>query len=221
MPLLSEAKNRKQRRVIIFFMVKTGLNNLTPLEKVKLAEHVVEKMTGNPNFTTPIPTLVSVSAAATALFDAENAMDGSKNKTSVRNTAEKALVKKMRQLQSYVDTIADGDTDVITSSGMDVRDARTPSTILEPPVGLQASATFIEGEVKLKFKSIRKKVLYIVEAAQDEVIPNYELVAESTKATIIIKNLNPGQKYRFRVAVINTAGQSGWSEEVICRPLQN
>src|SRR6186713_1134482 len=65
--LLSEAKNRKERRLIIFFMVKLGLSKLSPLEKASLAKHIVEKMTGNANFTTPSPTLVSLDAAADAV----------------------------------------------------------------------------------------------------------------------------------------------------------
>jgi hypothetical protein len=219
--LLSEARNRRERRVVIFLLVKLGFSNLTPLQKVKLTRHIIEKMTGNANFTTPTPTLASVGLAADAVEDAENALDGTKAKTSVRNTAVRALNAKMRLLQGYVESASNNDPDIILTSGMAVRHARTKVGILPAPVGITAKSTEVEGQVKLKCQAVPKKAIYRVEAAPDFGGPLvWQVVAESTKATILINNLNPGQRYYFRIYAVNAAGASGSSEPIGCRPTQ-
>jgi hypothetical protein len=39
-----------------------------------------------------------------------------------------------------------------------------------------------------------------------------------TKASIFVNDLQSGTRYLFRVAAINSAGTSGWSDPTWCRP---
>src|SRR4051812_24225383 len=83
---------RKQaKRVWIMLLAKLGFAQMTPTVKVSTARHIVDAMTGNPNFTTPNPSLASVTAAADALEAAQAALDGTLIKTYDRNTAQTAL----------------------------------------------------------------------------------------------------------------------------------
>jgi hypothetical protein len=214
-------RNRRERRVLIFLLAKLGFSGLTNEDAVKKARQVVQAMTGNANFTTPNPTLVSISDAADALYAAEQALDGTKIKTNQRNLARKALNKLMSGILTYVDNIANGDTEVVLSAGMDLRNPKTKAVVLPAPVGLQISMTTGEGELKLTFQPVKKKLFYLVEAAADFPGPQvWESVAESSKATVIITGLQPGQKYQVRVRTVNSAGISNPSEVVVCRTLQ-
>jgi hypothetical protein len=211
---------KQQKRVWILFLAKLGFQKLAPTDKVTKARQIVDAMTGNPNYPTPTPTLAAVGTAADTLYDAQQALDGTAIKTAERNVAEAALDSLMSTLLAYVNTIAGKDVVKILSAGFEVRDPNTKATKLDPPVELTSSATKVEGEIKVTFKAIKKKTFYVVQVAEDVAGDlNWMYAAESTKATIILEDLVPGQKYRIRVAVANTAGLSGWSEEISGRPI--
>ena len=214
---------RKQKKAIfILFLAKLGYQAMTPTEKVSKARQIVIAMTGNPNFTTPMPTLASITSAADDLDAAQIALDGTKIKTAERNTAEDLLDTLMSGLQGYVGSICLNDVEKTLSSGFDIRKANTKAEILPAPIGLTAVSTQIEGQVKLKWICAPgSKLLYMVQCTPDVSpmpTPTWDLVAQSSKAVVIIENLTPGTKYMFRVAVINSAGISGWSEIAVCRP---
>ena len=219
--LLLAAKNRKQRRTVIFFLVKLGFTNISVAEKVIKANKIVTMMTGNANFTTPSPTLASITALSVALSAAESAMDGSEIKTEARNNAEAALELALGKLQGYVQSVCGTNAEMILSSGFDVRNPRTNPAVLNAPEGITAESTQIEGQIKLKWKPVKGSKLYVIESANDSFPPipiTWEVTSQSTKATVTFNDLQPGQKYRFRVAAINAAGMSGFSEEAVCRP---
>jgi hypothetical protein len=178
-------------------------------------------MTGNANFTTPIPTLASVTTAADALEAKQEAMDGTEIKTYERNVAEAVLDDLVSKLQGYVDAVSGKDAGKVLSAGFEVRNPRTKAVILPAPQGLQADMTKIDGQIKLKFQTVKKKLYYRVEVALDfPGMLNWTIAAESTKSTVYINDLNPGQRYHIRVYTVNTAGASPASEEVICRTFQ-
>jgi hypothetical protein len=218
--LFAKKMKRKERRILIFLLAKLGFKDLPVTDKVTKARRIVGLMNGNPNFPLPNPSLFTVSAAINALDDAQKALDGSKPKTSIRNEALKQLEKLMTALQSYVDTTAMGNSSIILSAGFEVRDERTKPGVLDAPLGITASHTQMEGQVKLKWKSIKKKNFYRVEAALDGETLVWKIVAESTKATVLINGLQPGMKYCFRIVVVNSAGASAPSGVVLCRPIQ-
>jgi hypothetical protein len=91
---------------------------------------VVQRMTGNPSFPTPIPTLAVLTAAVAALHDAETvALSRVKGAATVRNDKRTALVALLQQLCGYVQTIADGTPEnaaaIIESAGLAVRKTAT------------------------------------------------------------------------------------------------
>jgi hypothetical protein len=224
-PRLKFAGNKKlsrkaQKRVWILIIAKLGFKDLKPGDKVNKAKHIIKAMTGNPHFPSPIPSLADVDIAADALDNAQIALDGSKLKTVQRNAAEAILDSLMSSLQGYVDAASRQDKAKILSAGFDVRDPRTKPAILACPTELGASSTKMEGEVKLDWKAIKKKNFYIVEAAQAIEGSTYKIVAQPTKSSVVVSGLVPGERYRFRISVVNGAGASAPSEEIVCRTTQ-
>jgi hypothetical protein len=218
MKMLSEAKNRRMRRVVIFFMVKLGANGLKPSDKVSLTRHIVQNMTGNANFPTPSPTMVQLTAAADALEAAQAALDGTKAKTLARNAAEEALMIKLRQIQGYVDSTASGNKEVILSSGMDFNDPRTTVGKLGPVTDLTAKLGEFPGSIDLRWKGFKKKVSYRIYASNSMFpIQEFQLVGETTKQKITISDLQSNQVYSFRITCLTTAGEGPESETISIR----
>lgn len=221
--LQTKKLSRKEtKQLFILFLAKLGFQSLSVNDKISKARTIVTAMTGNAYFTTPTPALTTVTDATDALDAAQQALDGSKIKTDLRNTAETTLDVLMSGLQGYVDAVAMKNTEIVLSAGFDVRHPRTPAVILDAPTGITAVNTQIEGQVKLKWDSCKGASLYMVQMAVDNPMPNpgpdWQLVQQSHKANVLIENLQPGTKYIFRVAVINAAGISGWSVVASCRP---
>jgi hypothetical protein len=88
--------------------------------------NVVGKMTNNPNFPSPVPTLAAISAAANDLHTAETAaLSRTKGAASVRNAKLTLLYGLLKQLLAYVQGVADASPEngaaIIESAGFAVR----------------------------------------------------------------------------------------------------
>jgi hypothetical protein len=57
---------------------KLGLGTLSVTHKVELARQIVIKMTGNANFTTPVPALAAITTAANSAETAFNNAQGAR-----------------------------------------------------------------------------------------------------------------------------------------------
>lgn len=115
--------------------VKLELGKKNAADKVELGNKVVTQMTGNPNFTTPNPTLDAVSDAAgnvsAAIGEVETARKLVQTKVSILDQYESVLDGLLSQLSAYVENISNGDETIILSSGMDVQKERGSSGLPE------------------------------------------------------------------------------------------
>src|SRR5258706_6089014 len=101
--------------------VKVGIATLPDADKIQYARQIVLDMTGNPNFTTPAPTLASVGTAATLLETnynaAQTARQVAKSKTQAQDAAAAALLLLVSQLANYGENTSGGGPTKNTSSG--------------------------------------------------------------------------------------------------------
>ncbi|MBK5285292.1 MAG: hypothetical protein JJE25_07790, partial [Bacteroidia bacterium] len=115
--------------------VKRDFIKLPIPEKIQYARDRVDDMTGNANFTTPAPPLLTISAAALDLEKKYNlAQGGGPADTIAQNAAEEVLDDLMRDEADYVDDVADGDPVIISSGGF------TPTQTEPSPVQKPAKA---------------------------------------------------------------------------------
>lgn len=191
-------------------------------EQVAKSRDIQTKMTGNPNFLTPNPTLAQLK---TATDDLENAYADALN----RDKAKKALMRIARQvlkdfivkLADYIQIASDGDETKILSSGFGVRKVPTPVSVPNVPVDVKVIATEFDSELDVTFKSTKGAITYVMELCNDPLVEkNFSPVEISTRSSIRVKNLAPGTKYWFRVLAVNAAGKSGWSPPVSGRTTQ-
>jgi hypothetical protein len=196
--------------------VKLNLRKLTVEEKIVFAKQIVTSMTGNANFTTPVPALAGVTttiaAAETANADLENARKIALTKASTLDDKLSDLDIILNQLCAYVENTAKGDETKIKSAGMSIRSSNAPIGIPAAPGNFLAAA-ITEAEMELTWDVVNGAKSYIVQFTTDvSASSNWTLATACTKSKATVKNLESGKKYWFRVAALGSAGQGPWSD---------
>jgi len=197
--------------------VKLDLRSLTIPAKIQFASQVVTALTGNANFTTPVPALTAITSKAGALEtsynDALAARQTAQQATTVQNTAERDLELALTQLAAYVENASAGDAAKIQSAGMDVRAAGAPVGALPAPLGLVALVGDMDGELDLDWDSVRGATSYVVQKSPDPITStSWQQAIVVTKSKGTATGLASGTKYWFRVAAVGAAGQGAWSD---------
>lgn len=208
-----------------------GLKDLSPAEKVEYSKGIVQSMTGNANFTNPIPALSTVLTAANDLDTAiTNAIDGGKSLVAIRRQKEEALDDCLTQLAHYVDSIAKGDPAIILSAGIPVKNGNTQPLPLNAPEHISASSNSTEGEIELEWDSVKRSRAFVVEQCEDIIVlpegrvrnpgnAGWKIIAVLTKRKLKVMNLVSGIKYAFRVYCVGAAGKSECSNVVVAKAL--
>src|SRR5580700_5061891 len=93
---------------------------------ISLARAIVQSMTGNAAFATPLPALADVTTATNSLATSEAAaLARTQGAVATRNDQRAALVTMLQELKGYVQKQADANRDtaaaIILSAGMQVR----------------------------------------------------------------------------------------------------
>jgi hypothetical protein len=197
--------------------IKLNFSKLTIPEKLAKAQRIVDSMTGNASFPTPSPPLATVTTSITnldtAYSTAQAARQTAKEKTSDQNEKEDGLDKIIVQLGAYVESVAGDDETVILSAGMDARAAGvSPSDIAGQPQGLTPTEGDHDGEVDLVWNKVRGVNSYVIERSTGSQPTAWEHAGVSTRSSFTGGGLTSGARYWFRVAAVNSIGQSGWSD---------
>lgn len=197
--------------------VKLNLHGLSAAEKAAKARQIVIALTGNASFTAPHPTLAQLTAGAdeleAAYSDAQAARQAAQTKTSILRDKEEAIEKLLRQIAAYIESVGGDNESTILSAGLDVRSTSSATITPTPPTSVVATDGDEEGEIDLSWDKVKGAKSYIVERSADP--PTAASWGHATvvlKSTATINGLTAGTRYWFRVAVILSAGQSGWSD---------
>lgn len=200
-------------------IAKTSVTFLTKDSDALLLTNVggiLTAMTGNPNYTTPVPGLPVVTAARDDFQVAlNNSMDGGTTLTAIKNKERAKLVALMRQLASYVQVTANGDLAVLLSSGFPAQKMqREPVGVLPAPSNLTVTFGPRSGELRGAAVPVDGAAIYnwrISTVAN----PNVTVAtAQTTAANHTFNSLTPGVVYQVQANVVGTAGPSDWTEPV-------
>lgn len=199
--------------------VKLNLAQLSIPAKIELAQSIVTDMTGNAAFTTPVPPLAAVTAAANVLAEkaqeARTARLAAVTATAEQDDAAVKLDGLLTQLGNYVETIANGNKDTIRSAGMSVRAEPTRATALPAPVIRKAEVGGQSGSVELTWLPLAGAKVYVIEHTADMTGQSgWTNGADFTRQRGSVSGLTPGVRYLFRVAGVNPVGKSPWSQTV-------
>ena len=137
------------------------------------------------------------------------AQGGGKQQTADMHQALKTLTDLLHRQAQYVDRIAAGHEAVILSSGFSM--SKQPSPANHPVFSVTNGEK--EGEMILKHKAVDKAKSWVWQYCADPIVAvNWTLAGVSTKASFIVKGLNPGAKFWFRAAHVSINGQSAWCD---------
>lgn len=176
---------------------------------------IINNLTGNPVFTTPVPTLSVVEDASEvysgALLDAST---GNRSKIAVKNASREALVLLLRQLCVYVNLTANGNAAELLTSGFDVSKDPEPAVISKPE-NLKVENGVSSGELLMSIKKVKGAYAYLHEYTSDAAMaPASWVSTPSTACKIIFSNLLPGTKYYCRVGAIGANDQLLYSDTI-------
>ncbi|MBL0309279.1 MAG: fibronectin type III domain-containing protein [Bacteroidetes bacterium] len=209
--------SKEEIGLMVLCIVKLGFKDLSITKKTSLSDKIVRKMTDNSYFLNPMPTLASVSTAISELRQAQAKLPGSKELTIIRNQKEKALNKKMAQLQAYVEAVADGNPEIVLSSGMNLRDQRSPIGYLPFTEWIKGKDGAEDGSYELRWKVVKKASGYRIEIT-DELVKGWKRVLITKKASITVRKLKPGVRYNLRIATLSSKGFDGYRTGYAFRP---
>ena len=198
--------------------ISLGLSKMPIADKIAKAKMIVKKMTGNANFTTPVPPLLDVTARTTKTETAKTNADAAKA-TSIEMTAllhqeEKELDLILTKLANYVEVEANDDAAVIESSGYTPASKGTPVGTLPQPQNCGITTGDNAGEVDPSCDNVKGAKTYVWQINIVDPVKegDWKDAITTTKSTCIIPNLVSGSRCWVRVAAVGAAGRSAWSD---------
>jgi hypothetical protein len=176
---------------------------------------VVQQMTGNSNFSTPDPTLASVTTLANQFEQAINdAEAGGSYDKSVRDSRKEELIDTMHNLSNYVLFTAKGDRLIAESSGFTIAKDRSPQPPIEKPEGLNLTDGLNAGELLLLFLRVVGARSYSYQISLDPTDETKWLTLHGTVRKNLFTGLESGKKYYVRVIAIGIGNQIVYSDTV-------
>ena len=176
------------------------------------AASILQNMTANLYFPTPIPTLADLQAALTDYNSAlVNAADLGRVNVAEKNKARKVLELLLTQLGMYVMYIANGDAAILTSSGYTLSKTPEPQYITNPGVVIITNG-ITSGQLVSSVKAVKGGKSYLHQVTEDPITQSsvWDSTA-SSRSSYTFQNLEAGKKYWIRVAVVGSGEQIAYS----------
>ena len=192
--------------------VVTGFNALKEDELDTVGQSIINKMTGNPNFTSPIPPLADVQTALDEFMAAMADLGAGKGSTIIKDQKKTTLLDLLTKLATYVQLNCQDDAAIIESSGFKIKQAKTPIGPLPKPV-LKVEAGG-PGQVKLTATSVGANSYQFEYTLAPATTSSTWQVNASTKSKTVVNGLTSGKQYTFRVAGVGTDPSRIYSDEI-------
>lgn len=200
--------------------VKLNLKDKSDSGLGTFTQQHITAMTGNPNFTTPLPAAPAVATALTnhntALANFNTAQQAAKQATTVKDTARLALEAVLAARGNYVELTANQTADpaaVIESAGFNVRGTITPPTPPPPVINLNLTAGDDAGELDLQWDPVPKAKSYDIETSPEPMTPtSWTAKPSATKSRTTISGLTSGARVWVRVRAVSAGGTGAWSD---------
>jgi len=174
---------------------------------------VIDAMTGNTTYVTPVPTLATVIAAQASFASAVNALNGSRAATVRRDQARAAMVQVVRDLGLYVQHTCAGDMAKLLSSGFPAQKPRgRPASVLTAPQNVRLRPARVSGQLLARCKVLDEAKAYQWRFATALAPTVWTQLDPVTSASITLQGLTRGTDYIVQVRAFGTRGSSDWSD---------
>ena len=192
--------------------INTSFSTYTDADLEQKAQYILGLMTGNPAFTSPVPSLATVQNAVTAYSAALTSAAGlDRTKVAFKNSTRQGLEVLLGKLGMYVMNVALGDSAILTSSGFTLRKQDEPRYITNPGnVTIANGITAGQFEVSVPAGKGAKSYLHQIttELPTDTTLWTS---TSSSRSRFTYSELQPGKQYWVRVAAIGARNQVAYS----------
>ncbi|HTD29791.1 MAG TPA: fibronectin type III domain-containing protein [Xanthomonadaceae bacterium] len=179
---------------------------------VILTGHIVEAMTGNATYPSPVPTLAAIATARDSYVSAVHALDRSRASVVLRDSTRAALVQMLRDLALYVQHTCQGDMGKLLTSGFPAQKKRGhPVGVLLAPQNVRLRRGLVTGQLLARCKAERSASSYQWRYATALAPTAWTQADAVTTASFTLNGLARGTDYIVQVRAIGAAGSSDWS----------
>jgi hypothetical protein len=177
---------------------------------------ILDKMTGNTYFPTPVPTLEQLKAARKAYETAlAQVPGGGKEKVVIKNQKKGELANLLSSLALFVEQNSQDNEAIALSSGFDLAKKPAPVGNLPKPEKLLLADGTNPGEIEVSVESVKGAKSYFLQYTPDPLAPDsiWQSIP-GTKSKITVKNLPSVKKYWFRVAGVGASPTLNFSDSL-------
>ena len=196
------------------YHVSLTFTQLPDSELDEFATAVIDNLTGNPAYATPVVSMAALGTSRTAFQTAmADTAQGGTAATAAKNAARETLVGLLRQEANYVQGAADNDLTVLLSSGFLAASTNRTQSPLETP-SIVKILNEASSQLVLRVTPITNARAY--ETRYYTTPGAWQSGGISTQARhIIVEGLTPGTTYTMSVRAIGgSTGHSDWSDPV-------
>jgi hypothetical protein len=166
-------------------------------------------MANNPSFPSPSPTIEVFSAGVAAyVTQLVKAATRDANAVAAKNARRAELIALCVQLGNSVATTAQGNVEMLVSTGLPLRKKRQP-IVLSAPSNTRIINGVNSGELDVKVDGQKGATGYSFDYTEDPLTPDsvwVKMLCSTSRCTI--KGLTPGKRYWIRPAVMGRKGQA-------------
>ncbi len=180
-----------------------------------IGRFIQQSLTGNPNFPTPVPTLLALDAVLDELELQINASaTGNKVAIAAKKVARKNVIDTLRLMAVYVQSASGGVETKILSSGFEVRASSQPVGQVSAPQNVRVETTAVPGQSIVRCDAVKGATAYVVEIntgdPADELL--WKLGAISSSVRVVINGLPSVHVVWFRMYAVGASGKGGVSD---------
>ena len=196
-------------KVAVTFIVTS-----TDTQFVTLSGKIEAALTGNANFTSPLPTIATLTAARNTYVTAVNALDRGATSIAARDQSRKALGQVLRDLALYVQHTSQGDLVKLISSGYPVQRPRGAVTldVPAPPARVKLSRGATSGQVRVRCSAVSGALLYQCRYATAQTPAVWTLSDTSSSGGMLLVGLVPITEYLVQGRAYGKRGCSDWTD---------
>jgi|GEM_PF-892172 len=199
--------------------VFSSYRRLSDAELASLGGKTLTDMTGNANFTDPVPTLEDYAMSVEDYRTKHEAAVETRGKfaTTAKGIARRTLLRQMKRLATYVNFTADGDANKLVSSGFTLVPPPESHTVPEQPLYARLRRGPQKGQLLMRVAKVKHAWQYEYQLGTDsesgdDIVWGEEIFTTTKSLTNVIAGLQSVKRYWVRVRAMNGHGKSDWSE---------
>lgn len=192
--------------------IKAGFSGISVNDFILKVRYIISMIVTSGNFPAlPHPVAEIESDTNTLATLQGQVAAGNRTVTATRDDMEATLRRKMTANAAYVNSVAMGNPSMLETSGFEFVKDRMPHGAPGDIAKISCKAIPPAGTVRVNWSASKDRDYYILEKRIGE-LGTWEEATIATKTNHTETGLTYKQEVYFRVAAVNAAGMSQWSE---------